>query len=214
MVVKLSDRVSVEWFRQVEPISYTGKDEIAVSGVGHIDAARITPNGGEPIYAFSMYGRWMRPHHYADSNWILSDLSVHRIISDLSAFIGRQNGHRIIASGDLNILYGHGENGSKYWAARYQTVFDRVEALGVPFVGPQFPNGRQADPWPRELPLDSNNVPTFRTSRNSPETATRQLDFAFASRSLVPNITVRALNGVEEWGASDHCRVLIEVKEG
>jgi len=27
-------------------------------------------------------------------------------------------------------------------------------------------------------------------------------------------ISVRALNGVEEWGKSDHCRVVIDVAEG
>ena len=29
----------------------------------------------------------------------------------------------MLAAGDLNILYGYGENGSAYWAARYATVF-------------------------------------------------------------------------------------------
>ena len=66
-----------------------------------------------------------------------------------------------MAAGDLNILHGHGEHGSKYWAARYETVFARMEALGLPFVGPQAPHGRQADPWLDELPSDSRNVPTY-----------------------------------------------------
>ena len=34
----------------------------------------------------------------------------------------------MLAAGDLNILYGYGENGSAYWAARYATVFDRMRA--------------------------------------------------------------------------------------
>ncbi len=43
---------------------------------------------------------------------------------------------------------------------------------------------QSAKPWPDELPPDSKNVPTFRTRINQPETATRQLDFVFASEAL------------------------------
>ena len=49
------------------------------------------------------------------------------------------------------------------------------------------------------------------TIGNSPATAARQLDYAFASRGFHESVTVRAINSVEEWGASDHCRLLIEV---
>ncbi len=94
---------------------------------------------------------------------------------------------------------------------RHATVFERAEALGLVFVGPQAPNGRQADPWPSELPLDSRCVPTYYHNRQTPETATRQLDFVFVSRSLADGVTVRALNNVDEWGRSDHCRVLIDI---
>ena len=38
-----------------------------------------------------------------------------------------------------------------------------------------------------------------------------QLDYVFASRGFHESITVRAMNGVDEWGTSDHCRLLIEV---
>ena len=145
-------------------------------------------------------------------NWITSDASAHRIVSDLSeAFIGSERGHRIIAAGDLNILHGYGEYGNPFWKARYRTVFDRMEDLGVPFVGPQYPHGRQANPWPAELPPDSKNVPTYHSKRQTPKTATRQLDFVFASRWLADSVSVRALNEIEEWGPSDHCRLEIEV---
>jgi hypothetical protein len=42
-------------------------------------------------------------------------------------------------------------------------------------------------------------------------TATRQLDVVFASRSLAHTVSVCALNRVDEWGESDHCRILIDV---
>ena len=147
---------------------------------------------------------------------IWADGSVHRIISDLERLLGRGSGapseRRVIAAGDLNILYGHGERGNAYAKARYATVFDRMAAIGLPIVGPQSPNGLQADPWPKELPEGSLNVPTYRTKKDNPATATRQLDFVFASEEIKDSVQVRALNGVEEWGPSDHCRVEIEVE--
>ena len=90
-------------------------------------------------------------------------------------------------------------------------MFDRLEALGLTFVGPQAPRGRQAEPWPDELPPESKNVPTFHHSGQTPATATRQLDFVFASQGMTDSVAVRALNEPEEWGPSDHCRVEIEV---
>ena len=55
MVVKLSDRVDVEWLKQVGPISEVAPDEIAVSGLGTIAAARVTPReGAEPFMAVSV----------------------------------------------------------------------------------------------------------------------------------------------------------------
>ena len=45
LVVQLSDRVEVEWFRAVPPISELGEHDIAISGIGTIAAARVTPRG-------------------------------------------------------------------------------------------------------------------------------------------------------------------------
>ena len=139
----------------------------------------------------------------------ITDASIHRIISDLSLLVGKQSGHRIIAAGDLTVWHGYGEN--EYWKRRYDTVFDRMEAIGLPLVGPQHPNGRQADPWPSWLPKDSLNVPTYYNIGGSPATATGQLDFVFASKGMAGSVDVRALNDPEEWGPSDHCRIEIEI---
>ena len=222
MVVKLSDRVEVEWFRQVSPIGWIEEDEIAVSGVGTIAAARVTPRDGstEPFIAFSMYGRWIGTHPSVKTSWDFgyADSSVHRIISDLSAFIGHENPgtHRILAAGDLNIAHGYGDGGNPaYWEARYRSVFDRMKAIGLEFMGPQAPNGRQAETRAMREPADSRNVVTYYLPGKNPETASNnQLDYVFASRGFHESVNVRALNGVEEWGSSDHCRVLISVGDG
>lgn len=211
-IAKLTDRVRVEW---LEPglIANTPFGEFAVSTPGTLTAARIWPPSGEPFVAVSMCAEWESPDATAGGRWIYADASVHRIVSDLCALIGRQRGHRILAAGDLNILRGYGEGGSMYWAARYHTVFERFRAIGLPCIGPETPNGRQADPWPNELPKDSTTVPTFHSNRQSPATASRQLDFVFASEGFADRLTVRALNAQEKWGPSDHCRVGIELKD-
>lgn len=209
-VVKLSDRVQVEWI-EAKSVPEAGWDEFAVSRPGTLAAARVTPPDGEPLIVASMYSPWENMYASTGSRWIYADGSAHRIISDLSRLIGHESRHRIIAAGDLNVLYGHGEYGDEYAAARYETVFARMAALGLPFAGPQSPNGRQAEPWPDELPRDSRNVPTYHHNRQTPATATRQLDFVFASASLHEAIRVHAMNGVDQWGPSDHCRIAVTV---
>ena len=211
VVVRLSDRVRVEWL-DPKSIDEARPGELAVSRAGTLDAAIVTPETGEPFTVVSLYGAWEQPLSALKSSWIYADASVHRLISDLSALIGHQRKHRIIAAGDLNILHGHGEYGSRYWADRYATVFRRMETLGLTFAGPQAPDGRSADPWPDELPKESKNVPTYHTNRQTPATSTRQLDFVFASTGLASQVRVKALNEPEDWGPSDHCRIEIDVE--
>ena len=83
----------------------------------------------------SISAEYQKPHRSTGKmSWNIVDASVHRVISDLSLLIGKQRGHRILAAGDLSVLHGYGEN--DYWRKRYDTVFDRMKALGLPFVGP------------------------------------------------------------------------------
>ena len=219
MVVRLSNRVDVEWFKQISPWGGAETNEIEVSGIGTITAARVTPKDGStgPFIVASMYARWMKTHPSVKPSWRegIADASVHRIISDLSAFIGHENPnrHRILAAGDLNIAHGYGDGGNPaYWEARYRSVFDRMSAIGMEFMGPQVPNGRQAEVKATHEPEDSRNVVTYHLRNKNPETASNnQLDYVFASRGFHESVKVRALNEVEEWGSSDHCRLLIEV---
>lgn len=192
------------------PVGDLEGDGLAVSVPGTIALAHVLHADSAPIVIASVYSAWESPLSGRD-DWIYADASAHRLISDLSALVDAQRGHRIIVAGDWNILRGHGEHASGYWARRYQTVFDRMEAIGLAFCGPQHPHGQQVDPWPDELPQDSLNVPTYRRHRNDPSTGTRQLDFVFASASLAPRVSVRAHNGADGWTPSDHCQVVITV---
>ena len=210
-IAVLSDRVAVEWL-SAEPIGRADYSHLAVSSPGSLTAARVTPRSGEPFIAVSVYAELESPLR-GEGTWIFSDASAHRLVSDLAVFVGRLRGHRIVAAGDLNLMRGYSADGTPYWAGRYKTVFDRMEAIGLPCVGPQFPNGRQAEPWPEVLPRDSLNVPTWRLPGRSPVQADRQLDFVFASRGIADALSVRALNEPEDWGPSDHCRITIEASQ-
>ena len=217
LVVRLSDRVEIEWFRQVPPFGELGGHDIGASGIGTMAAAKVTPRDRpeEAFVAVSMYARWIRAHPSTKKRpGIHADVSAHRILSDLSTFIDYTNPsrHRVLAAGDLNLCYT--ETRCTPWFGRERTVWDRFEAIGLKFLGPQAPNGRPASSPQPGVPGDTQNVPTYYTRRQCPAEANRQLDYAFASRGFHEKVKVRALNGVEEWGASDHCRLLIEVDTG
>ena len=84
--------------------------------------------------------------------------------------------------------------------------------MGLEFMGPFYPNGRKASNQRDGLASDSLNAPTYYTTgEKTPEAASQQLDYAFASRGFHNEVRVRAMNEVDEWGPSDHCRLLIEV---
>lgn len=147
MVVRLSDRVEVKWFKQVGTISEPADDEIAVSGIGTVAAARVEPTDGSPPFiAVSMYARWIRPHSATNTKWTVGypDGSAHRIISDLSAFVGNTDPrtHRILAAGDLNMAYGSLSNFPQALTVRERTVFDRMQALGLEFYSAARPATR------------------------------------------------------------------------
>ncbi len=207
MVVQLSERVKVEWFKQVSPISLVAHDEIAVSGIGTIAAARIVPTADDSpsFIAISAYARWLSPHPSTSTNFKVgySDASAHRIISDISAFIGNTDPatHRIIVAGDFN-LTNDDDAPDQDFMPRERTVWERLDALGLEYLGP------------RSTPDGAGRVlrtPTYRPVEQVPESAEWQLDHVFASRGFHEQIEVRALNSPEEWGASDHCRLLIEI---
>ena len=120
----------------VPPISDLTEDTIA--------AAKVTPRDSEheAFIVVSMYARWLKPHPSTKSRWKVgcSDTSAHRIMSDLSAFIGHSHPttHRILAAGDLNMFYGS-TGDTLSLPARDRTVWARMQALGLEFLGPQTP---------------------------------------------------------------------------
>lgn len=219
-VLKLSDRVgfcelqSIPFGRKRSRDEKPSRDELTVSAPGIIAAAYITPKHIKPFIAVSLYARWETLHPRINKRWIYSDAMAHRAISDLSTFIGSKNPatHRIVVAGDFNLIHGATDNNPLALPARDRSVFSRLEALGLEFIGPQYPNGRQADPLPSGLPDDTKNVPTYHTRKQTPETAANQLDYVFASKGFHNQVAVMALNQPEDWGPSDHCRIEIQIE--
>ena len=219
-VIPLSDQVEVEHFRQVPAGIGVSKDELGVSCLGTIAAARVVPKlfPENAFIAVSMYARWIQIHPLTrPKKSIISADSAHRILSDLSTFIADTKyptQHRILAAGDLNMFYGAIRRRLSD-PKRERTVWKRFDALGLEFLGPQLPHGRKTILAQPDVPPDTRNVPTYHTTKQSPKEANRQLDYAFASRGFHRRVKkVRALNEVDEWGPSDHCRLLIEVADG
>ena len=210
-IAKLSDQITLKWLTPVPLNQRESEYHFEVTHPGSISAAIVTPSKGKPFTVISFSAEYEYPYH---SSWKITDASLHRVISDLSLFIGRERAprRRIIAAGDLSVYRGWGKGKSGYWKRRYKTVFDRMEAIGMPFVGPEYPNGRQTEPWPEWLPKDSKNVPTYRHSSGTEY----QLDFVFASESMKDSVKkVTALNYSDDWGPkppSDHCQIEILVE--
>lgn len=208
-IARLSDTVALE------PIPTGGVlaaewDTLRVSRLGTVTAARVVVEGTPRFVVVSVYAPWERPLGRNEPIW--ADASAHRILSDLAPLVHDQHRLPVLVAGDWNILHGYGENGDEHWARRYATVFERAESMGLTFAGPQIDaGGRQADPWPDELPRASGNVPTYHTRSQGPAGAARQLDFVFVSRGLADRVRVRARNEVDDWGPSDHCRITIDV---
>ena len=216
-IAKLSDRVRVDWFRPVLTCDRMSEHEFLVSNPHTVAAARVSPldDGSDPFIVVSMYAHWQGAHPITGKKNAHPDVSAHRAICDLSAFVAHADRfpHRILAAGDLNMDYGldfgwreSGDN--PLWYARCRTVWDRMEALGFEYMGPRYPNGQRAKPTPEHLPGDTKNVATQRAPKRPPQL---QLDHVFASRGFHGTVRTRALNGTDQWGPSDHCRLLIEV---
>ena len=218
LIVKLSKKVKVKTFYQVRPVDLIPANAIGVSDIGTIAAAKVTPveNPDNSFVVVSMYARWLHPHPCAHGNGIVSVNSAHRIISDLTTFIGNTTpgSHRILAAGDLNMFYG--ACGTKLSVPKWErTVWDRMCALGLEFMGPQQPHGRRPESGivPVDVPVKTKNVPTFynKAKKECPQMAANQLDYVFASRGFHHQVSARAMNGIDEWGDSDHCRLMITV---
>ena len=202
VVARLSDRVDVSFIER-RLLGDARGHNFYTSEWGTLAAAIVTQaGGGEPLTVVSMapcYNSFTRESGSPSRSETIG--SVHRLISDLARLVGRRS--RVIAAGDWTISRGWSTHPTGKWAARealhYQTTIDRMEALGFPHLMPEGRRGRHGD------------VVTFKAIGKAPVEAWAQLDYVFATENTADRVSVRALNEPDEWGASDHCRILIEL---
>ena len=120
----------------------------------------------------------------------------------------------MIAGGDLNIWRRKSDRPTPWtWpdAMHYGTVFDRMAAIRAIRRPPG--SARTATNLPAEPRGLVMSLPSTRRREGRPEKSNPALDFVFATRNIADRVAVRALNEVQEWGPSDHCRILIELPD-
>lgn len=211
-VVQLSERVEVEW---IDSGSVGSGAPLEISRPGTLEAAVIRRAGRKTEHTVaSMYAAWERYSRLSKRpKKVTAVASAHRVISDLTRLVGGRV--RLIAAGDMNVIrcFGTKPHPFKYLDAgcyNYGPIFRRMEAIGVPCVGPFAPEGGRA---PTHGTWKDRNMPvTYYTPREgTPANATQQLDYVFATENLHGRLHVTALNEIDEWGPSDHCRILIDL---
>ena len=200
VVARLSNRVSVN-FIATRQIGDPHSNDFYTSEWGTLGAAMVTPiDGDESLIVVSMalvYNAFTRESGSPSRRECIG--SVHRLISDLARLVGRQS--RVIAAGDWAIYPGWSTHTTPIWnereALHFKTAFDRMEALGFRHV---IPEGRRND---------RGDVVTFRSIGATPAQAWAQADYVFATENIADRVSARALNHPDDWGPSDHCRILI-----
>ena len=200
VVARLSSKVAVR-FIATGPIGDHFSHDFYTSEWGTLGAAIVNPiDGDESLIVVSMAPAYNAFTHESGSPSRRECIgSVHRLISDLARLVGRQS--RVIAAGDWAINPGWSTHTTPIWnereALHFKTAFDRMEALGFRHV---IPEGRRND---------RGDVVTFRSIGATPAQAWAQADYVFATENIADRVSARALNHPDDWGPSDHCRILI-----
>ena len=189
-IVNLSNRIEIDWI-EAKSLETAKTRELVATWPGTLAAALVTPPSGEPLITVSIYAQWVRTHVQARSNFLFSDGSGSHVVSDLSTFIAKADGHRVLAAGDMNILRDYGEYGDEYWAARYKTVFDRMATMGLLCVGRNTRMAGRPIPGPtncRETAgMSPPFIPTGKRRRRQGHPHPHPLRFGLSGRRPVPS---------------------------
>jgi hypothetical protein len=154
----------------------------------------------------SLYGLW---EHLAGSSEPSSVASMHRSISDLTRlWIGRAR-PKVVIAGDWNLWRGYSE-----WAARYGTVFSRLEAEGFVFLGPS--GAEPLERCPCGPARDCTHVQTY-WRHHRIDSVPYQTDFVAATDAVhIRDCYVLSdVDGQPLWrsGVSDHAPVVFDVDD-
>jgi hypothetical protein len=182
---------------------------LGVSRRGTLSVADIYRGEDRLVTVAAAYAAWERSPDR--TGFIYADASAHRLLSDLTPLLTGRRDERLVVAGDSTSFSGTASTATPTLPRAISPCstalgrWDCASSVRRRREGGRRIRGRQ------ELPRDSLKVPTFYHSRQTPATATRQLDFVFATENIADQVTVRAINAVEEWAPSDHCRIAISV---
>ena len=220
-VARLSDRVELDWFKRVLPSKEPEYDEIPVSGMGTVAAARVRERDSdrEPFFAVSMSTEWLTPHPSTGSKWG-SAIRTPRPIGSFRT-CPRSSGtktHRLTASWRRATS----TSSTARWTptrTRSRPGTARSSSGCVRWASNSWGRGTRRDGALNQrrrvccrTPRMSRLFIPVHTGEPPAKSAWNQLDYVFASKGFHESVIVRAMNGVDEWGPSDHCRLLIEIK--
>ena len=175
--------------------------QFAVSHPGQFAVAEVGLPGAASVTLVSLYGVWDR-----DERWLFSEPTLHRAISDLTIVLQARERSNVVLAGDLNIYWQWEEAAGPPWAARYNTVFNRLAAYGLSMAGPV--GESPLDRCPCGRGRNCRHVRTYAHNGN-PANKPYQLDFVFTSEATTAR-TCRVLDD-EAWQHSDHLPVLAEI---
>lgn len=200
--------------------------ELAESHPGTAAVADVVEvSTGKPRFvAVSFYGAWeyfpRNPNRPKQRPAIYSASTSHRIVSDLSPLLagGGKSPHKIpvVLAGDFNATTQIAAE--KFWECELEetrVLFDRLRALSLHDLisHTKDTRARLADCSCR-TPDSCSHVRTYRHA-NRKESRPTQLDYVFASEQLLPQVTsCKVWDEDEAWALSDHCPVVIELRDG
>lgn len=181
------------------------QNELPDSHPSNCAVADVTVRGRRLFTAISLYASWeMMP----GGNSMYAGPRLHRMLSDLTGVLAVAYRHPVVLAGDLNVST-QGEESRENEAA---AVFARLRAWQLVDC-----IARTRADRPRLLNCtcldgdDCSHVQTYR-AKNRVDSYPKQLDYAFASESVVSTLKCRVINDEAAWKLSDHCPILLELK--
>jgi hypothetical protein len=172
-------------------------EELSISHPGSYAAAEVSVGGAAAMGVVSLYGIWQRQAAVG----IYAEATLHRTISDLSAWLQRPPLGGLVLAGDFNCYLDYGD----WWDERYMTVFNRLGAYGLQLLGPQGTSPLEGCPC--RLGEQCRHVRTY-AHQGKVDGKPFQLDFVFADPIAAARSSACAVDPTAAFGASDHLPVV------
>lgn len=216
-VVSLSPRFALrEWLRRPLAAAYADRTlpESHPGTVAVADVVRV--DTGETCFvAASLYGQW----DYLPSGDIYSPSTLHRILSDLTPVLvwSARKPHKtpVLVAGDFNATTQVAA--TTQWKVEEEeadVLFRRIRALGLHDVIAHTAATRaRLDPCSCPKAGECTHVRTYRNN-NQVDSRPTQLDYAFCSEALLPQLVAVEVHGEDAaWALSDHCPIVLDLAE-